>query len=327
MGILAVLGNHLIRDPVSAETATSRLERVAKVPGAAADSSFPAQLIGDYGSGIAFEELAAFRRRSMDREAAKVADYSREHATVVAHSRLKRTMADQNVLSAMGFGQDNSDPNAPPPTDAHLIMGYFGKVMAKQRWGKAHNAIKGLAALKKGGSLGALAAATMDAEANNSRPRGRVSITTLTAPPAASAMATKKMSDVPADADLAEMVLKLKGNFAFALIEQSKNFIVAARSEGGSVPLYWALNNEDGAIMFGTAPECFPEGAIAQEFPAGYFFCGRCGEVTTPKAYKPLEGDVEALSPGEPLKHSTNMASFCRSGAGAAADGAAVAAN
>lgn len=197
-------------------------------------------------------------------------------------------MADQNVLSSMGFNQDNTDPNAPPPTDAHLVMGYFGKVMAKQRWGKANKAISALGALKKAGGLAALAQAQLDAEARSDRPCGRVSITALAADPGAGAV-TSTMNDVPSDADLAEMLSKLKGNFSCVLIEQAKNFMFAARSEGSSVPLYWG-HLLDGSVMFASAIECFPEEAAPQEFPAGYMYCGRCGESVPPKAYKDLEG-------------------------------------
>ena len=59
----------------------------------------------------------------------------------VALSRLKRTAALAPIMQWMGLGNEATDPNMPPPSDSSILMAYYGKMMAKQRWSKAHNAL------------------------------------------------------------------------------------------------------------------------------------------------------------------------------------------
>ena len=39
------------------------------------------------------------------------------------------------------LGNEATDPNMPPPSDSSILMAYYGKMMAKQRWSKANNAL------------------------------------------------------------------------------------------------------------------------------------------------------------------------------------------
>jgi len=66
----------------------------------------------------------------------------------VTHSQLRRTAQLAGILQWMGLSNDMSNPNFTPPTDAELIMAYFNKMMAKQRWQRAGAALASLRLLR-----------------------------------------------------------------------------------------------------------------------------------------------------------------------------------
>jgi len=315
---VAVLGNGDSLTAAEASREWDARTQLLQSVALAEDSSFPVEILSQSsGSGLAWEELEAFRRRSMDREAPKLSKLQRENTTVMCYSRLKRTMADNSVLQSMGFGQDVSDPNAPPPTDSHLVMGYFAKMMAKQRWSKAGNAISALRALKlAGGGLAPPPDAPAADEGAIAAPsgvparRGRISITALAKPDAGTTQAKKAtLGKLAPPRDVADFVKNLKGSYAFVVMDTDKEFVLAARSADGAVPLLWGLGMK-GEISFSSSSRCFPEGAAVEDFPAGYFFMGRCAEPPVAYATETLEAHPALRLPSEP-------ASFCRADLGA----------
>jgi len=157
MAFIAVQGN--IYDTLPNQT--EHVARLVKITEFASDedSVFPTELLDDHGSGFSYEEVSKTRRMSLDRNCAKVSTYVRDSGAVMMLSKLKRTMADHNLLKSMGFMQDNTDADAPPPSDAELLAGHLTKMLAKQRWGKAHKAVASLRALKLGVGTSKMAAA------------------------------------------------------------------------------------------------------------------------------------------------------------------------
>ena len=59
----------------------------------------------------------------------------------VSHSHLKRTAQLAGIMQWMGLANDMSNPNFTPPSDAEIMMAYFNKMMAKQRWQRAGAAL------------------------------------------------------------------------------------------------------------------------------------------------------------------------------------------
>ena len=83
--------------------------------------------------------------------APKVSDMSGTNQVyVVAHSQLKRTAQLSGIMQWMGLSNDMSNPNFVPPTDSELIMAYYNKMVAKQRWQKAGSSLIALRAMKGG---------------------------------------------------------------------------------------------------------------------------------------------------------------------------------
>ena len=69
----------------------------------------------------------------------------------VAHSFLKRTAQLSGIMQWMGLANDMSNPNFVPPTDSEIMMAYYNKMMAKQRWQKAGAALSALRAMRMAG--------------------------------------------------------------------------------------------------------------------------------------------------------------------------------
>jgi len=297
--MLVIQGNHT----KSGSSASKRAESESRLGalGAARQTdgcTYPVNVATDYGAGISYELEDGSRRRSFDREALKLTQTEKDGKYIVATSRIKRTMADSNLLASMGLGQDNTDPNMPPPTDSQLIMGHFGKVLAKQRWGKATSALSALRAMKLGNSLGKAKETAPEPEKPAEPEKGaravrsslkRMSITSLAGDTAeSSAVATMKMSKLPNTSDVQEFLRALKGNFAFCILDTQHDFLIAARSENAEAVKFFYGVMSDGAICFSNDKAGFPEGVSdVKEVPPHSFFIGRADEAPQFKSFAP----------------------------------------
>lgn len=256
-------------------------------------AEYPVIVHTDYGAGVVYEKAPRRSFDHSDREACKISYAEKDHMACLALSRIKRTMADANLLSSMGLSADNTDPNAAAPTDAALLCGHLGKVFAKQRWEKAGNVLGAIRALKAGGGLSAaLGKAAGGGEEKKDEPESRpqmrgslkrLSITNLDVP---QADANKDLPKLPPDADLIEMLSKINGQFAFCVQETARDFVFVARTDSPRTELYWG-RLPDGTLLFGSVVACFPPESNAEEFPPNSYFVGRAADASAvPKPFR-----------------------------------------
>lgn len=256
---------------------------------AAADRCKVVVLEGGTGSGYAFEEPD--RTRSWDREYLKATTATGTNGVnVVAISRLKRTTKLQTIMQSMGLGNEMSDPNLPPPSDADIMMAYYNKMIAKQRWAKAGNALGALRAMKlASGGLGALGGASASSAKQDSpvdsptdspvhpalaNRKARMSVTFINGDEVAKKMAKHKMSQLPKSKDIVDILRSLEGHFAFVIMDTKKEYVLVARSEATDEHIHCGIG-PDGSLFFSTDAATLPKDADTIEMPQGSFFIGR----------------------------------------------------
>lgn len=256
-------------------------------------------------SGFAYE--VPTKEQSWNREILKATFHeSAGGPTVVCVGRLKRTAALAPIMQWMGLGNEATDPNMPPPSDAQLIMAYYSKMMAKQRWSKANNALGALRAMKMvgggglggllggGGSkgpLGALGKGTVkmpeqaQSDSPNDTPEAspvhpklvrntRMSVSFVQNDPKAKNLATSNMARLPKATDIKNILRTLQGSWVFCLLDPKQEYAFVAVSEDAETPLYSAVT-DDGCILFSTAVMALPKDCEVLQMPKGSYFIGR----------------------------------------------------
>ena len=261
-------------------------------------------------------------------------------AYCVARSKILRTTRLGAIFNWMGHGCDATDPGWLPPADAEIIMAYYRRMMARQRWTKATSALSALKAMNMAGK-GALfggAPSPLNAAAAAPPPRAdpedspSAAAAAAPRPPAAAAAPPRpgsppdtpvpaRVSDssrvreprrlapgaartpvgrLPKFSDVRAFLRELEGEWCFAIVDASKDLVLAARSETCQAANLFAAVAADGTVYVGDEPGAMPEDAAAFEFPRGTFFCGRCaGNGDDDVVFRRFAPDEEADADGE----------------------------